>query len=159
MKKNIIAFNLLCLFLLNSSCGSSQTVVVKRPTRTVVVKKPARTVVVKTPRRVAVATPVRRTVVYRNPIIVRTIPRNWVTVYYNSIPYYYVEGVYYIPTENKDEYIPVPPKTGTIVPSLPKGAVKKTIDDNIYYEDNDILYKEITVDGTTNYKVVSTPNQ
>ncbi|QDO95236.1 hypothetical protein FNB79_15065 [Formosa sediminum] len=155
MKNNILISISIIGLLFYTGCANSQTVVVRKPYKTVVVTHPRRVAVVPPVRKPVVVAPAK-TVVYRAPVVVRTIPPNWVTVYYNDIPYYYVDGIYYIPTETKDEFIPVPPKVGTVVPSLPEGAVKKIIDTNTYYEHNDILYKKIIVDETTKYEVVST---
>lgn len=155
MKNIFIPITIISLLLLNSSCANSQTVVVRKPYKKVVVRHPARVAVVAPVRRpVVVASP--RAVVYRAPVVVKAIPPNWVTVYYNGIPYYYADGIYYISTETKDEFLPVPPKVGTIVPSLPEDAIKKTIDNNTYYEHNDVLYKKIIIEGVTKYEVVST---
>lgn len=156
MKKNIlIPLATISVLLFNTICANSQTVVVRRPYKKVVVTRPRRVVVVP-PVRTSVVVAPPRAVVYRTPLVIKTIPSNWVTVYYNNIPYYYVDGIYCIPSETKDEFLPVPPKVGTIVPSLPEGAVKKTIDTNTYYEHYNVLYKKITIEETTKYEVVST---
>ncbi|MGX1023987.1 DUF6515 family protein [Psychroflexus sp. MBR-150] len=92
------------------------------------------------------------------PIVVRTIPASWITVYYGGVPYYYCDGVYYVKTEVKDEYTPVQPPVGAIVPSLPEGAIVKTIDGKVYYEYEKVLYKMVTIENDVKYEVVSINN-
>lgn len=146
MKKQFLLTALLILTTLTfSETLLGQTVVVRKPVA----------------RGVAVVRPpyVKRVVVPRPAqVIIKTIPANYVTVYYSGIPYYYFNGVYYIKSDTKDEYKPVQPPVGTIVPVLPDGAVTKTIDDKMYYEYDNVVYKMITVEGVAKFEVVSIVN-
>ena len=100
MKKQFLLTALMILMALTFSEGLlGQTVVVRRPPVVGVA-------VVRTP--YVYRTPyVRRVVIPRvivptpAPVIIRTIPANYVTVYYGGIPYYYFNGIYYIKSDTK----------------------------------------------------------
>lgn len=92
------------------------------------------------------------------PVVVRVLPSSYLTIYVGRVPYYYVNGIYYIQPEGSEEYKAVQPPLGTMVPSLPEGAVVKEIDDKIYYEYQNVLYKKVTVDGIIKYEVINVYN-
>jgi hypothetical protein len=89
------------------------------------------------------------------PVVVTRIPPKRVVVLVRGVPYYYVNGTYYLQNKSKGTYQKVVPPIGTIVPSLPEGSILKQIEDNTYFEYQSILYKQIVVDGVVKYKVVS----
>ena len=51
-------------------------------------------------------------------------------------------------------YEVVEPPTDAIVPELPDGAEKVTIDGKVYYKYADALYEPIYVEGILQYKVI-----
>ena len=126
-----------------------------------------------------VATPPPGAVVY-------AVPAPTTVIYANQVPYYYINGTYYVatdapatlPEENKadkqeDEtseksdpemiesddpnYEVVPPPVGATVPYLPETATKKVIDKKTYYIDDKTYYRKFASDGDVVYMVVDKP--
>jgi hypothetical protein len=82
------------------------------------------------------------------------IPANCYYFYYNYRPYYYYAGVFYVPIDNTPNYVVAEPPVGAIVQSIPDDATQLVIDGQIYLTYNNIIYKQVDVEGTTAYKVV-----
>lgn len=90
------------------------------------------------------------------PVVVAPValPPYYVPVYHAGNPYYYSNGVFYVKVENSGSYKIVLPPIGTIVPSLPEGAKATVIDQQEYYEFQDVIYKKVMVENTVKYEVV-----
>ncbi len=148
MKKIIHLKTLIFMLLFTAAIyeTNAQTVVVRRPRAAVVYRPhyayPAARVV----------RPVR--VIPPAPVVVSTLPVGYRICWYGSIPYYYYNGVYYVKTEETESYKAVQPPIGTIVTELPKGATKNVIDKTIYFEYQEVLYKQIQHDSIIKYEVV-----
>ncbi len=111
--------------------------------------------------------PVRRVVVAPRPVVVppvygagrffAVLPAGYTITYVNNIPYYYADGIYYVKTDrpenNEEIYRAVVPPLGTIVPSLPEGSKVVIVDGKNYFRFDDVLYKEIVIEGTIKYVV------
>ncbi len=82
------------------------------------------------------------------------IPENCYYFYYNYRPYYYYAGVFYVPIDNTPNYVVAEPPVGAIIQSIPDDATQLVIDGQIYLTYNNIIYKQVDVEGTTAYKVV-----
>jgi Family of unknown function (DUF6515) len=83
---------------------------------------------------------------------VNILPIGFHTIFYQGIPRYYYGGTYYVKVNNT--YKTATPSVGMIVPNLPEADLEEVkMNDTIYYEYNDILYKPIEKDGLTQYEV------
>lgn len=84
---------------------------------------------------------------------IKVLPFGYRSVFIAGVPHYYYRGVYYMQRDN--EYEVVEPKVGVIVPELPEDNVEEvTIDGNVYYAFDDILYKSIVTTDGVQYEVV-----
>lgn len=73
---------------------------------------------------------------------------------FNNINYYCSEGVIYQQASN-NEYVVVEPQMGMVVPELPMVNVNQvSIDGNIYFEFDGILYKQIPTVSGIQYEVI-----
>ncbi|MFI3286556.1 MAG: DUF6515 family protein [Rikenellaceae bacterium] len=73
---------------------------------------------------------------------------------FKSRYYHCAGGVIYVKVR-EDEYKVVAPEVGMIVPELPEVGVRElSIDNDIYYEYDDVLYKAIVTRQGVEYKVV-----
>jgi hypothetical protein len=85
------------------------------------------------------------------------LPIGYRRVMVGNVSNYYYMGTYYRPIGS--EYEAFEPNVGTIVPDLPEDNVEEvTIDGQVYYECNDILYKSISTTNGTEYEVVGKIN-
>ena len=84
---------------------------------------------------------------------VKSLPIGNRRILIGNVPHYYYMGTYYRVVEN--EYETVQPKVGTIVPELPEYNVDEiTIDEQTYYEYDNMLYKPIVTISGVQYEVV-----
>ncbi len=81
-------------------------------------------------------------------VFVRTIPRNYVTIRYGRVPYYYGDGVFY--RHVGISYIVSAPPIGFVVTSLPDYQVV-AINGDTYFVYNGVYYRQVP----TGYEVVS----
>jgi len=79
-------------------------------------------------------------------------PRNSVSVYYGSVPYYYTDGYYY--GYYNGYYQPVFPPFGLRISTLPYGYSRISIGSNPFYYYNGIYYREY---NDNSYEVVDAP--
>ncbi len=85
------------------------------------------------------------------------LPIGYRPILIGNVQNYYYMGAYYRPVGN--QYEAFEPNIGTIVPDLPQDNVEEvTIDGQLYYECNDILYKAINTSTGTEYQVVGKLN-
>jgi hypothetical protein len=83
---------------------------------------------------------------------INILPIGYHTIFYQGAPRYYYGGTYYVKVNNT--YKTEAPAVGMIVPNLPEEDLEAVkMNDTIYYEYNDILYKPIEKDGLTQYEV------
>jgi hypothetical protein len=73
-------------------------------------------------------------------------------------PYYYYDGTFYRPTDDKEYEVAEPP-VGADVPSLPSGAKEVTIDGNTYYEYKGTIYQEVIKQNQRRYAIVGKDGQ
>lgn len=86
---------------------------------------------------------------------VSVLPKHFVPFVFNSISYYCAEGIIY--AQESNEYVVVEPVEGMIVPELPELNVNTLkIDGTMYYEFENVLYKEIPTAQGNQYRVVGT---
>jgi len=160
--KRIFNYQKKLLFLMIILTGAvtemQAQVVIRRPAGVAVVRRPVAPVY-RAPARVVVAPrPVVVAPAYRVGVVIGTLPAYYTITYVAGIPYYYSGGIYYVKTEGSESYKVVLPPKGTIVPTLPDGAVKTRIDGISYYEYQGVLYKEVIVDQVVKYEVVGYSN-
>lgn len=87
---------------------------------------------------------------------VSIIPAIHTIIRFNNINYYCAEGVIYRPTSG-DEFEVVEPQIGMVVPQLPEVNVQEVIiDGKIYFEFDNILYKQIPTTSGLQYEVIGT---
>ncbi len=165
---------LISCFSLSSSSSYAQRVVVRSrvPARAVVVKYPKVTTVRKMP---SASVAIRHNNIsfhvsggryYRNvrgkffltmpPIGLRvtTLPSSRVSFMYKRRLYFCSAGVIYIECEDGG-YEVASPEVGMVVPELPEVGIRElSIDDKIYYEYDEILYKPIPTEDGIQYEVV-----
>lgn len=85
---------------------------------------------------------------------VKTLPSSRVLFRYANRPYYCYGGVIYRKIDS-GEYEVVAPKVGMIVPELPEaGVTELSVDDKIYYEYDDIIYKAVPTKRGVQYEVI-----
>ncbi len=85
------------------------------------------------------------------------LPVGYRPVMVGNVQNYYYMGAYYRPIDN--QYESFDPNVGTIVPDLPQDNVEEVIIDNqVYFECNDILYKSISTSNGIEYEVVGKLN-
>lgn len=89
---------------------------------------------------------------------VSVLPYGFLTFNTGWGPYYYYDGFFYRPYANSqtqtEQYEVVDPPMGVVIPDLPSGTEKVTIDGNTYYEKNGTFYQEVQQDKKTKYVVV-----
>ena len=156
MKTKIISRSiLLVLFFLGTYVEmNAQVTVVRRGP--VVVRPHVRTVypVVRVPA-------ARRVVVYPRPmpgVVVASLPAYYTVCYTGGSAYYYSNGVYYVKEEKGKSYKVVRPPVGTVVPVLPEEAKQNILDGKMYYEFQDVVYKEIKTEEGLKFEVVGYVN-
>jgi Family of unknown function (DUF6515) len=94
------------------------------------------------------------------PIGIRTrvLPVGHRRILIGGIPHFYYSGVYYRDIGN-NEYEVIEPSIGTIVPELPDDNVEEVmIDGQIFYEYDNILYKNVMTKFGAQYEVVGKLN-
>jgi hypothetical protein len=85
------------------------------------------------------------------------LPIGYRPIFIGNVQHYYYRGAYYRPIGS--EYEVFEPNVGTIVPDLPEDNVEEvTIDGQVYYECNDILYKSVSTANGSEYEVVGKLN-
>ena len=117
--------------------------------------------------------------------VVYAVPAPTTVVYANKEPYYYIDGTYYVasdqeatlPEENKEDagkkddskedpemiesddynYEVVASPVGATVPYLPETAKKETIGGKTFYVNDGTYYRAFASDGDTVYMVVEKP--
>ena len=85
---------------------------------------------------------------------VRYLPLRHIRIYHSNREFFYFNGVFYSTTPVIDEYEIIEPPVGAIVSELPYDAEKIEIDDHIYYEYNNIIYKKVNTQYGKAYEVV-----
>ncbi|MCT4639089.1 MAG: DUF6515 family protein [Bacteroidales bacterium] len=88
---------------------------------------------------------------------IRVLPTNCRVIRVGGNHYYYYFGTYYMKviTQHGVKYEVINPPVGTIVYDLPEGYKEKVIDGKVYYQLNNILYKQVIIDDSeVAYKVV-----
>ncbi len=77
---------------------------------------------------------------------------------FNNVNYYCSDGVIYAPTSN-DQFEVVQPQVGMVIPELPVVNVSEVvIDGMVYFEFDNILYKQIPTTSGLQYEVIGTLN-
>ncbi len=79
-------------------------------------------------------------------------PPSYDTVAVGSTTYIYSDGIYFQPTGSN--YVVVEPPTGVVVSYLPEGCTQTQVNNNPYYNCNDIYYQPFYQNGSTVYQVV-----
>jgi len=145
---------LLVLFLLGAATETNAQVAVVRRGAVVVrhpYVRPVHPVV-----RVPAPRPV---VVYPRPgVVVAALPAYYSMYYRGGVPYYYSDGIYYVKEEKNDSYKVVQPPVGTLVPVLPEEAKQNVLDGRVYYEFQNVIYKEVQTEEGLKYEVVGYTN-
>lgn len=96
-------------------------------------------------------------VVIKKTVIVGTrvkkLPAKGITIYYNRLPFIYVDGVFYKKL-NASKYEVIKPEIGMIVPQLPEYNVEKVClkGENLFLFDN-TLYKQISTSKGLQYQI------
>ncbi|HEX3383561.1 MAG TPA: DUF6515 family protein [Mucilaginibacter sp.] len=81
------------------------------------------------------------------------LPYGYYPFYWNSLPYYYSGGVFYVPYNGG--YRVTAPPIGASVPDLPSDAQSILIDGTQYYEANGVYYQpDVDENGRTIYIIV-----
>lgn len=84
---------------------------------------------------------------------IRVIPTHYNRIVIGAVPYFYFGGIFYRQYER--EYEVVQPPVGAIVPELPEyGVSEVTINGEIYYEFDNVLYKPVVTRNGVQYRVV-----
>ncbi|MFI3306231.1 MAG: DUF6515 family protein [Rikenellaceae bacterium] len=173
--RSLLSISSLVLFLMLGLCEPTSAQIVTRnrvPSRAIVVNRPAvksvRTIRSShaTIRHNGVLLHISKGKFYRQvnskyilsmpPIGVRvkTLPSSRVLFRYDNRPYYCYGGVIYRKIDS-GEYEVASPKEGMIVPELPEtGVTELSIDDKIYYEYDEILYKAVPTKRGVQYEVI-----
>lgn len=87
---------------------------------------------------------------------VAALPVGRIVFHFNNHPYYCYDGAIYSAVSN-NEYEVVTPEVGMVVPQLPEVNVREvSIDDKIYFEFDNILYKQIPTQDGLQYEVIGT---
>lgn len=86
------------------------------------------------------------------------LPYGFITLGTAWGPYYYYDGTFYRPTEDKEYEVAEPP-VGADVPSLPSGAKEVIIDGNTYYEYKGTIYQEVIKQNQRRYAIVGKNGQ
>ncbi|QGY44631.1 hypothetical protein GM418_13445 [Maribellus comscasis] len=112
--------------------------------------------VVKTPRKTVVTGP-RGTVIYKKkPVVVapvKRISRHAVVVHYQTRPYYYHSGVFYV--SRSGAYVQVVPPVGIRVAVLPPKYVRVVVGPSVYFYATGVFYvKDVS---SANYIVAKPP--
>jgi len=71
----------------------------------------------------------------------------------DDIDYYYKDGVFYIIGADGDYYVIEPP-IGALVEEIPADYERVVIDDEIFYQVDDTLYRVTVIDGIPYFEVV-----
>lgn len=83
-------------------------------------------------------------------------PRTYATIVEtvrDDINYYYNEGVFYIIGADGDYYVIEPP-IGALVEAIPTDYETVIIDDEVFYQVDDTLYRLTIIDGIPYFEVV-----
>lgn len=101
--------------------------------------------------------PKRSKVVVKKTVVVGTrvkrLPGSGVAIYYNNLPFIYVDGVYYKKLTHS-KYEVVRPEKGMIVPQLPEYNVEEVcINGETLFLFDKTLYKQIPTSNGLQYKV------
>lgn len=137
----------LALILVMTGCVSAAPVASSSAQKvTVITTSPARRI-----------HPKRSKVVVKKTVVVGTrvkrLPGRGVTIYYNNLPYIYVDGVYYKKLASS-KYEVVRPEKGMIVPQLPDYNVEEVcINGETLFLFDKTLYKQIPTPNGLQYKV------
>lgn len=84
---------------------------------------------------------------------IRVIPTHYNRIVIGAVPYFYFGGIFY--RQYESEYEVVQPPVGAIVPELPEyGVSEVTINGEIYYEYDNMLYKPVVTRDGVQYRVV-----
>lgn len=160
MKKIIIGLLIVFTLPLYGQRRVHRTTVVKSHTNRVVVTPPRRTVIVHQPTRRVVVTrpPVCRGASFWGPywypvgFYAPMLPPAHVTIYVNSTPYYYAEGVYYVKSGDKYKVEPAP--IGAVVSKLPENCSTFEYQGSTYFYYAGSYYLKLK---KKKYKVVKAP--
>lgn len=88
-------------------------------------------------------------------IRVSILPVGYRSLNWRNTNYYYNQGAYYNRIAATNEYEVIEPQIGMVVPELPAENVEEvTINDQVYYEFDDYLYKQIPTKDGLQYEVV-----
>ena len=88
-------------------------------------------------------------------IRVSVLPVGYRNIRWRNTGYYYYQGSYYNQVNTSNEYEVMEPQIGMIVPELPEENVEEVnINDQVYYEFDDYLYKQIPTKKGLQYEVV-----
>lgn len=104
---------------------------------------------------------VRPSVIVQKPItklVVVTTPKIYKLIYVAGKPYYYWQGIYYVKNEKSDNYTVVTSPIGAVIMELPEGAKQLILDNKVYYQYNNTIYKETIIENKIAYEVVSYSN-
>ncbi len=87
---------------------------------------------------------------------VAALPIGRIVFHFNSRPYYCYDGAIYSQVGD-NQYEVVTPEIGMVVPELPEVNVREvSINNKIYFEYDDILYKQIPTQSGLQYEVIGT---
>jgi hypothetical protein len=84
---------------------------------------------------------------------IKVLPVGHRIVVWNNKKFFYDQGVYYTAVNN--EYEVVAPEPGLTVDELPEAAERVKVDDEDYYEYNDVLYQKTKTDNGQAYQVAA----
>jgi hypothetical protein len=88
---------------------------------------------------------------------ITVIPPSYRRIYVGGSPYFYFGGIFY--RQINSYYEVVAPPIDAVVPELPEyGVSEVTIDGELYYEYDDMLYKPIVTRDGVQYRVVGRMN-
>ncbi len=85
--------------------------------------------------------------------MIKLAPQNRVKFTYKNMPYYFSQGVAYVLESNV--YRVVNMVEGMVIPYLSDGDIQRiTIGRKVYYENYDVVYEAVMVNGAVQYRVV-----
>jgi Family of unknown function (DUF6515) len=88
-------------------------------------------------------------------IRISILPTGYRSLRWRNANYFYHQGSYYNKVDATNEYEVIEPQIGMVVPELPEENVEEvTINDQVYYEFDDYLYKQIPTKKGLKYEVV-----
>ena len=86
---------------------------------------------------------------------VSVLPIGFRNIRWRNSGYYYYQGSYYNRVDASNEYEVIEPRIGMVVPELPEENVEEVnINNQVYYEFDDYLYKQIPTQSGLQYEVV-----